>query len=85
MDKRLTVKFSGGREIAGVLKGYDQLTNLVLDDCKEFMIAEDNTHYVRTLGLLVARGTLLVSIAPVDGSEQIENPFLAGGASSDSE
>ena len=29
----------------------------------------------RSLGLIVARGTLLVLISPVDGSEQIENPF----------
>lgn len=29
----------------------------------------------RSLGLMVARGTLLVVISPVDGSEQIENPF----------
>lgn len=29
----------------------------------------------RPLGLVVARGTLLVVISPVDGSEEIENPF----------
>lgn len=29
----------------------------------------------RPLGLIVARGTLLVLISPLDGSEQIENPF----------
>jgi U6 snRNA-associated Sm-like protein LSm7 len=29
----------------------------------------------RALGLVVARGTLLVLISPVDGSEVIENPF----------
>lgn len=32
----------------------------------------------RSLGLMVARGTLLVLISPVDGSEQIPNPFNAG-------
>lgn len=30
----------------------------------------------RPLGLLVARGTLLVSISPLDGSAEIANPFL---------
>jgi small nuclear ribonucleoprotein (snRNP)-like protein len=30
----------------------------------------------RPLGLLVARGTLLVLISPLDGSEEIENPFV---------
>ena len=29
----------------------------------------------RPLGLIVARGTLLVLVSPLDGSEQIENPF----------
>jgi U6 snRNA-associated Sm-like protein LSm7 len=30
----------------------------------------------RPLGLLVARGTLLVLISPLDGSEEIPNPFV---------
>jgi U6 snRNA-associated Sm-like protein LSm7 len=30
----------------------------------------------RTLGLVVARGTLLVLVSPVDGSEEIPNPFV---------
>ena len=30
----------------------------------------------RNLGLLVARGTMLVVISPIDGSEEIANPFL---------
>jgi U6 snRNA-associated Sm-like protein LSm7 len=30
----------------------------------------------RKLGLIVARGTLLVVISPHDGSEEIANPFL---------
>ena len=37
---------------------------------------EDNNTSTRSLGLLVARGTLLTSISPVDGSEEISNPFL---------
>lgn len=30
----------GGREVDGVLKGYDKLDNLVLDDCIEFIRGE---------------------------------------------
>jgi U6 snRNA-associated Sm-like protein LSm7 len=33
----IRVKFSGGREAAGVLKGYDPLLNLVLDDTTEYL------------------------------------------------
>lgn len=36
---------------------------------------EGNTS-TRPLGLIVARGTLLILIAPVDGSAVIPNPFL---------
>ena len=34
MDKEVRVKFMGGREVVGVLKGYDALLNLVLDETK---------------------------------------------------
>ncbi|KAH9822783.1 Sm-like protein LSM7 [Teratosphaeria destructans] len=76
MDKEIMVKFSGGREVTGTLKGYDQLMNLVLDNVKEVTRDEEGNTSSRSLGLLVARGTLLVLISPVDGSEEIENPFL---------
>lgn len=35
--KAICVKFSGGREVTGTLKGYDQLMNLVLDNVQEIM------------------------------------------------
>jgi len=75
MDKEVCVKFNGGREITGTLKGYDQLMNLVLDDVKEVMRDDEGNESSRSLGLIVARGTLLVLISPVDGSEEIANPF----------
>lgn len=70
------MKFSGGREVMGTLKGYDQLMNLVLDNVKEITRDEEGNSSTRSLGLLVARGTLLVLISPVDGSEEISNPFV---------
>ncbi|PWW79829.1 U6 snRNA-associated Sm-like protein LSm7 [Tuber magnatum] len=77
MDKAITVKFNGGREVVGILKGYDQLMNLVLDDVKENLRDEDGNETTRELGLVVARGPMLTLISPMDGSEQIENPFMA--------
>ncbi|KAL1955074.1 hypothetical protein VTO42DRAFT_9063 [Malbranchea cinnamomea] len=76
MDKEVCVKFNGGREVTGTLKGYDQLMNLVLDDVKEVMRDDEGRETTRSLGLVVARGTLLVLISPVDGSEEIANPFV---------
>ncbi|EGP90121.1 uncharacterized protein MYCGRDRAFT_55886 [Zymoseptoria tritici IPO323] len=76
MDKDINVKFNGGREVTGTLKGYDQLMNLVLDNVKEMTRDEEGNTSSRSLGLLVVRGTLLVLISPLDGSEEIANPFV---------
>jgi len=40
-------------------------------------IDDEGNETTRSLGLVVARGTLLVDISPVDGSEEIANPFVA--------
>ena len=37
----------------------------------------------RSLGLLVARGTMLVLISPLDGSQEIANPFMAPDSADD--
>ncbi|KAK3311481.1 uncharacterized protein B0T15DRAFT_521591 [Chaetomium strumarium] len=76
MDKRITVKFNGGREATGILKGYDALMNLVLDEVEELLRDDEGNEMTRPLGLVVVRGTLLVMVSPVDGSEVIANPFL---------
>lgn len=50
--------------------------NLVLDDVRETMRDDDQgRETTRPLGLTVARGTMIVLISPVDGSEEIANPF----------
>ncbi|RJE19447.1 Sm [Aspergillus sclerotialis] len=76
MDKTVNIKFNGGREVSGTLKGYDQLMNLVLDEVKEIMRDDEGNETTRSLGLIVARGTLIVLISPADGSEEIANPFV---------
>ena len=37
IDKQIRVKFAGGRECSGLLKGYDPLLNIVLDDTIEYL------------------------------------------------
>lgn len=76
MDKQIMVKFNGGREVKGTLKGYDALMNLVLDDVDEVVRDDEGNESTRSLGLVVVRGTLLVLVSPVDGSEEIANPFV---------
>ena len=36
-EKDVRIKFIGGREIQGTLKGYDTSLNIVLDNCVEFL------------------------------------------------
>ena len=83
MDRPVRVKFMGGREVVGVLKGYDALLNLVLDESKEFLKDPDDPYKLldetRSLGLTVCRGTSVMLICPMDGYEEIANPFLAEG------
>ncbi|KZP12305.1 U6 snRNA-associated Sm-like protein LSm7 [Athelia psychrophila] len=75
VNERIRVKFTGGREVTGILKGYDQLLNLVLDEVQE-EIQEPEVH-VRSLGLTVLRGPTITLLSPVDGLEEIANPFMA--------
>jgi len=73
-NQQIRVKFTGGREVIGVLKGYDQLLNLVLDDVEE--TSQEPEPHTRKLGLVVLRGPTITIISPTDGSAEIENPFV---------
>lgn len=81
LNKPVHVKFSGGRDMEGILKGYDPLLNLVLDECVEaitdpadpFKLTEEK----RKLGLVVCRGNQISVISPLDGTEEIENPWAS--------
>jgi U6 snRNA-associated Sm-like protein LSm7 len=80
MDAKVRVKCLGGRELEGTLKGYDELVNLVLDDCDEFLRDPEDpekvTDNTRKLGLVVVRGTQVSLVSPQEGVEEIANPFL---------
>ncbi|KAI9293915.1 U6 snRNA-associated Sm-like protein LSm7, partial [Neoconidiobolus thromboides FSU 785] len=73
LEKKVHVKFSGGREVSGILKGFDPLLNLVLDHTIEIIRGSDKT---RELGLLVCRGPTVVLIHPEEEAIEISNPFL---------
>ncbi|KAH9976698.1 U6 snRNA-associated Sm-like protein LSm7 [Lactifluus volemus] len=84
VNARIRVKFTGGQKhqkknhcscksVTGVLKGYDQLLNLVLDEVQEQV--QDPEPRTRTLGLAVLRGPTITLLSPVDGLEEISNPF----------
>ena len=76
-DKNVQVKLVGGRQVTGILKGFDQLLNLVLDNSIETIKKFDEPETFRSLGLLVCRGPSVLVISPSDGSSEIENPFVS--------
>ncbi|WVZ87338.1 hypothetical protein U9M48_033990 [Paspalum notatum var. saurae] len=84
VDKGVQVKLTGGRQVTGTLKGYDQLLNLVLDEAVEYEREQDDplklSGKTRQLGLIVCRGTAVMLVSPTDGTDEIANPFLADGA-----
>lgn len=53
LNKQITIYFNGGRQIMGIVKSYDILSNLVLDNVKEIV----NKDYTRELGLIFVKGT----------------------------
>ncbi|EFA81835.1 LSM domain-containing protein [Heterostelium album PN500] len=80
LGKGLTVKFTGGREVQGILKGYDPLVNITLDNCEEFIRDPQDplslTGEKRYLGLVVCRGSSVMMVCPMEGCEEIDNPYL---------
>lgn len=84
VDSQVHVKLAGGREVTGILKGYDQLLNLVLDESVEHLRDPADptriTDASRPLGLTVLRGTAVVNVCPEVGREEIANPFAAAAA-----
>lgn len=63
--------------MTGVLKGYDDILNLVLDETQEAPREGSQGSETRPLGLTVCRGTCVMLVAPADGLEAIANPFVA--------
>ena len=56
MDLRIDLRMNANRHIAGVLKGYDQFLNIVLDSAIEILSNNEK----RDLGTIVIRGNSIV-------------------------
>ena len=81
MGKKVRVRFQGGREVVGLLRGYDPMVNIVVDDAVEFLRVAGDAYEAsgetRELGRVVCRGTNVTMCAPEEGYEEIANPFTA--------
>jgi U6 snRNA-associated Sm-like protein LSm7 len=75
MNKLVQVKFAGGREVKGLLRGFDPLVNIVLEDTVEMLRDPADlsliTGNTRNLGKVVCRGTSVIFVAPLDGAQTL--------------
>jgi len=62
MDKRLGLQINSGRNLIGVLRGYDPFMNLVIDECVEKMKSGE----MRKVGMVVIRGNSVVMLEGLD-------------------
>ena len=69
MNKEVQVKFAGGREVRGILRGFDPLVNIVLESAVETLRDPADlsllTSNTRKIGKVVCRGTSVIFVAPV--------------------
>jgi len=56
VDKVVQVVTNDGRNIIGLLKGFDQTTNVILDECRERVFSNDAGVEEVQLGLYILRG-----------------------------
>ena len=66
MDKRVKVYLNGGRQVTGILAGFDQFMNIVLDECVAPLHQRaGNAGTVERLGSgIVIRGNSIITMEP---------------------
>ena len=65
LNKKVSIIFAGGRKIKGILKSYDTLENMILDNLIETFPNEKT----RELGLAFIKGSSLESFLPGEYEE----------------
>jgi len=66
VDKIVQVVTNDGRNIIGVLKGFDQTTNVILDECHERVYSSTAGVEQVVLGLYIVRGDNIAVVGEVD-------------------
>ena len=60
INKEITVHFIGKRKVSGILKCYDQYSNLIFDNTIEYLQNGNK----RELGLIFIKGTSISNLFP---------------------
>ncbi|ELR18179.1 small nuclear ribonucleoprotein G, putative [Acanthamoeba castellanii str. Neff] len=62
MDKKLAIRLNANRRVSGILRGFDQFMNLVLEDTVEEVSSTEKNE----LGMVVIRGNSVILIEPLE-------------------
>ena len=66
IGKQISVITCDGRNIVGTLRGYDQVTNVILEECHERVYRLDAGVEQVVLGLYIIRGDNIAIIGEID-------------------
>ena len=66
VDKQISVITNDGRNIIGILRGVDQTTNLILEECFERVYSVSSGVEQAVLGLYIIRGDNIAVIGELD-------------------
>ncbi|KAG1656473.1 hypothetical protein FOA52_005632 [Chlamydomonas sp. UWO 241] len=66
MDTTISVITNDGRNLVGMLRGYDQTNNLVIEDCHERVFSTMTGVELEPLGLYMVRGDNVAVVGEVD-------------------
>eukprot|EP00899_Mesostigma_viride_P005739 jgi/Mesvir1/15166/Mv04847-RA.1 len=66
VDQSISVITNDGRNIVGILKGYDQAINLILDECHERVYSTKVGVEQLLLGLYIVRGDNIAVVGEFD-------------------
>ncbi|CEM19216.1 unnamed protein product [Vitrella brassicaformis CCMP3155] len=66
IDQRIAVVTNDGRLFVGTLRGFDQTTNVILQDASERVYSQDQGVEEIQLGLYVVRGDNIAIIGEID-------------------
>jgi len=62
MDKKVSIKLNANRRVTGILRGYDQFMNLVLEETIEEVSQSERNK----IGMVVIRGNSIVILEPLE-------------------
>mmetsp|Transcript_24752 Transcript_24752/g.61893 ORF Transcript_24752/g.61893 Transcript_24752/m.61893 type:complete len:107 (-) Transcript_24752:549-869(-) len=80
IDKKVTLVTNDGRNVIGVLRGFDQMCNVVLEHTVERIFSEDAGAEEVPLGLFVVKGDNLYGEALARGRDwKSQSILLRGG------